>query len=117
MFNVGEIGVDSYDFCVILGILLDNAIEAAKESDEKIVNVKFQRNKKNNKVVIVENSYKDKDIDITKIFEKGYSTKPESPDHGLGLWNVKRILSHTSELELFTSRGKMFKQEIEMYDV
>ena len=46
-----------------------------------------------------------------------YSTKPESPDHGLGLWNVKRILSHTSELELFTSRGKMFKQEIEMYDV
>ena len=41
MFNVGEIGVDSYDFCVILGILLDNAIEAAKESDEKIVNVKF----------------------------------------------------------------------------
>ena len=117
MFNVGEIGVDSYDFCVILGILLDNAIEAAKESDEKIVNVKFQRNKKNNKVVIVENSYKDKDIDITKIFEKGYSTKPESLEHGLGLWNVKRILSHTSELELFTSKGKLFKQEIEMYEV
>lgn len=117
MFNVGDIGVDAYDFCVILGILLDNAIEAAKESDEKVVNVKFQRNKKNNKVVIIENSYKDKDIDISKIFEKGYSTKPESPDHGLGLWNVKRILSHTSELELFTSRGKMFKQEIEMYDV
>lgn len=115
MFNVGDIGVDAYDFCVILGILLDNAIEAAKESDEKIVNVKFQRNKKNNKVVIIENSYKEKDIDLSKIFEKGYSTKPDSPEHGLGLWNVKRILSHTSELELFTSKGELFKQEIEMY--
>lgn len=115
MFDVGDIGVDAYDFCVILGILLDNAIEAAKESEEKIVNVRFIRNKKNNKIVVVENSYKDKDIDISKIFDKGYSTKPESPEHGLGLWNVKRILSHTNEIELFTSKGKLFKQELEMY--
>ena len=115
MFNLQEIGGDAYEFCVILGILLDNAIEAAKETEEKIVNIRFEKNKRNNKVVKIENSYKEKNIDLSQIFEKGYSTKNNKKDHGLGLWNVKRILSHSNNLELLTSKGKLFCQEIEMY--
>lgn len=115
IFDVQEIGVDSYDFCVMLGILLDNAIEAAKTSEEKIVNLRFIKNKKGVKIVKIENSYSDKNIDIAKIFEKGYSTKGENLEHGLGLWNVKKILSHTNNLELYTSKGEFFCQEIAIY--
>lgn len=114
-FDLQEIAANSYDFCVMLGILLDNAIEAAAESKEKIVDIKFIKNKKGNKIVKIENSYSNKDVDIAQIFEKGFSSKPFSIEHGLGLWNVKRILSHTNDLELYTSKGELFCQEIEIY--
>lgn len=114
-FNVQEIGADSYDFCVMLGILLDNAIEAAASCKEKMVNIKFVKNRKGNKIVKIENSYSNKDVDIAQIFEKGYTSKNDSIEHGLGLWNVKRILSHTTDLELYTSKGEFFCQEIEIY--
>ena len=36
--------------------------------------------------------------------------------HGLGLWNVRRILKTCSNLNLFTSKGEMFSQQLEIYD-
>lgn len=117
MFDLQDVKMNSYELCGILGILLDNAIEAAKECNEKVVNVKFIRDiKTNNKLVIVENSYSKSDIDIDKIFEKGYSTKSDSKnEHGLGLWNVKKLVSHCENVNLLTTKGKMFSQRLEIY--
>ena len=39
MTSIKDMKIDSYEFCRILGILLDNAIEAAQECEEKLVNV------------------------------------------------------------------------------
>lgn len=116
MFDLQDVKMSSYELCGILGILLDNAIEAAKECNEKVVNVKFIRDMKtNNKVVVVENSYIESDIDIDKIFEKGYSTKNDSKDeHGLGLWNVKKLLTNCENVNLLTTKGKMFSQRLEI---
>lgn len=118
MFDLKEISADAYELCVIFGILLDNAIEAAEESKEKIVNIRFEKTKKNVKNILIENSYNNKNVDIGQIFEKGYSTK-ESKDkageRGLGLWNVRRMLSHSNKLNLLTSKGEVFKQVIEIY--
>lgn len=102
----------------MLGILLDNAIEAANECDEKIINVQIIKdNKGSNKLlVIIENTYKDKDINTNKIFEKEYSTKKEKGNSGLGLWKIKEILSKDYELDLVTSKDDiMFKQQLEYY--
>ena len=118
MIDLKEMKISPYEFCRILGILLDNAIEAAKECEEKVINVRFIKDfKVNRELVIIENSYKKVDLDIEKIFEKGYSTKKEEKDnHGLGLWTVRKILNQTDNLSLFTKAGELFSQQLEIYE-
>ena len=65
-------------------------------------------------LLIVENTYKEKDIDTEKIFEKGYSTKEGNT--GLGLLEVRQILLKNTNLNLFTSKDNTyFKQQLEIY--
>ena len=97
------------------GILLDNSIEAANECTEKIINVSIKNDEKNSRqLLIVENTYINKDVDTDKIYEKGFSTKPNNT--GLGLWEVRQILKKNNNLNLFTSKDeKFFKQQLEIY--
>lgn len=76
--NLEELHIKIYEFARILDILLDNAIEASSEcpEDKKVMNIIFRKEaKKNRNVVIIENSYKNKDVNIEKIFDKGNSEK------------------------------------------
>lgn len=104
-----------YEFTRILGILLDNAIEAASECKDKKINVTFRKeDAKHRLVIIIENTYKDKEIDTDRIFEKGFSSKKEHS--GLGLWKVREILKRNNNLNLFTTKDKkLFKQQFEIY--
>lgn len=106
-----------YEFTRILGILLDNAIEAAQECDEKNVYIHIRKDEKHNRqLLIVENTYKDKTIDTDKIFEKNYSTKPKNT--GLGLWEVRQILKRNNNLNLYTTKNeRLFKQQLEIYNI
>ena len=104
-----------YEFTRILGILLDNAIEASSECEEKIINLTI-RNEESNKrqILYIENTYSNKDIDTEKIFEKSYTTK--SNNTGLGLWEVRQILKRNNNLNLFTNKNdKFFSQQLEIY--
>ena len=115
--DLSKVNMNIYEFSRILGILLDNAIEAANECDEKIVNIEFRNDYKTNKqLAIIKNTYKNKDIDMSKIFEKGYSTKENKKDHGLGLWEVNQILRKNNNLvELLTNKDdKYFIQQLEI---
>lgn len=104
-----------YDFTRILGILLDNAIEAAKECDKKIINVTFRKDISNNMIsVIIQNTYTNKDVDTESIFQKGESSKENHS--GLGLWKVREILMHNNNLNLFTTKdNEFFTQQFEIY--
>lgn len=117
MFSLKEIEEYIYDLSSIIGILLDNAIEASKKSKEKIINIKFVKDyRNNNKLIIIENSFVEKEIDVSKIFEKGYSTKiKDKSSHGLGLWHVKKLISNYNNLNIITSKEKLFCQRIEIY--
>ena len=97
------------------GILLDNAIEASKECNEKIVNVKiYNDSKRNMQILYIENTYCDKSIDIDKIFDKGFSGKQNHT--GIGLWEVRQILKKHNNLNLYTTKDdKFFKQQLEIY--
>lgn len=115
LLNLDNLNMKIYEFARILGILLDNAIDAVKECDEKILNIVFRDESKNKRnIILIENTYKDKNINTDKIFEKGVSGKK---DHtGLGLWEVRKILNKTTNANLFTSKDeKYFKQQIEIY--
>lgn len=66
--------------------------------------------------IIIENSYSNKDIDISRISEKGFTSKLEtSGSHGLGLWKVSNILKKYDNLNLYTSKdNSIFKQVLEI---
>lgn len=113
--DLNKLNVKIYDFTRILGILLDNAIEATKECDEKVINLIMRTEaNKNRQVVIIENTYKNKDVDVDMIYEKGFTSKPGNT--GLGLWKVREILRKNNNLNLFTTKNdEYFRQQFEIY--
>lgn len=115
LLNLNNLNMKIYEFTRILGILLDNAIEASKECEEKLINIIFRDDDKHHRqLVIIENTYKDKSVDTNMIFNKGYSGKNNHT--GLGLWEVKNILSKNKNLSLYTTKNaKYFSQQLEIY--
>lgn len=117
--NMQNINMKTYELTRILGILLDNAIEAAQLCDKKIVNVTIRKdNKVKRQLFIIENTYTNKNVSTDKIFEKGYTSKAKEDkvSHGLGLWAVRKILKKNNNLNLFTSKtNDYFKQQLEIY--
>jgi len=115
--DLNNLNMKIYEFTRTLGILLDNAIEAAKECDEKIINLEIRKDSsRNRQILLIENTYSNKDIDTDKIFEKKFTTK--EGNSGLGLWEVRQILKKNTNLNLFTSKNdKFFKQQLEMYNI
>ena len=113
--DLNNLNAKIYDFTRILGILLDNAIEATKNCDEKVINLIMRTEpNRNRQVVIIENTYSNKDVNIDIIFEKGYTTKKGNT--GLGLWKVREILKRNENLNLHTTKNdKYFSQQFEMY--
>ena len=104
-----------YEFSRIIGILIDNAIEAAKECEEKIVNLIFRASPRNSvQIITIENTYKDKNIKLDNIFNKGFSGK--NNHSGIGLWEVKQIEKKHNNIVLHTTKdSKYFKQQLEIY--
>lgn len=115
--NLNTLNMKIYEFTRALGILLDNAIEAAKECEEKIINLEIRKeSKRNRQILLIENTYNNKDVDTEKIYEKNFSTK--QGNSGLGLWEVRQILKKNTNLNLFTSKNdKFFRQQLEMYNM
>lgn len=96
--NTGS--MDNYYFCKVLGILLDNALEAAKETEEKYVELFIKQiNKERSLIVEIKNSFSGL-VEIENIFKNGYTTKQ---DHsGFGLWEVRKIVSKQNNCSLET---------------
>ena len=104
-----------YELSRILGIFIDNAIEAASSSFEKCINISFRDSKANSsQIIIVENTYINKDVDTSKIFENGISSKENHL--GVGLWKVKGIIDSNKNINLVTTKNdKYFRQQLEIY--
>lgn len=115
LLDLNTLNMKIYEFARILGILLDNAIEASSECEEKIINLIFRNDTKNHtQLLIVENTYADKTVDTEKIFEKGISGKENHT--GLGLWEVRKLVNKNQNVHLRTIKdNKFFKQQLEIY--
>ena len=79
----------------ILGVLLDNAIDASKKSKHKKINISVIKDKKNI-IFKIYNTYKGK-IDIEKV-GTGYTSKGKG--HGYGLRLVKDIISENKVFDI-----------------
>ena len=115
LLDLNNLHMKIYEFARMLGILLDNAIEAASESDEKVLNIVFRNDSKNSRnIVLIENTYKDKNVNIDEIFNKGVTGKENHT--GLGLWEVKQILKKNNNINLYTNKNDTyFSQQLEIY--
>lgn len=113
--DLNEFNINPYAFSRILGILLDNAIEAASECEEKLINIYFRNeNSRNRNIVIISNTYKDKSVNTEEIFEKGKTGKENHS--GLGLWEIRKYLSKNNHINLYTTKNdKYFIQQLEIY--
>ena len=71
--------------CRLVGIFFDNAIEAAKESEKRMISCEIYRNDKDI-IITISNTYAGK-LELNKVSEKGYSTKGKNRGNGLYLAN------------------------------
>ncbi len=100
LLDLNTLKMKIYEFARILGILLDNAIDASNECNEKIINIMFRNDSKNNRQLI--------------IIEKGITGKNNHT--GLGLWEVRKIIKKNNNINLYTSKtDKFFSQQLELY--
>lgn len=109
LYPVETVGMDSWDFARCLGILLDNAAEAALEVEPPWMEVVLLAHGKGLSLR-VSNPFAGT-IDPDKIWKEGFSTKGEG--RGLGLPSYQRILAGYANAALFTSwEGGVFVQEL-----
>ena len=97
--EITEIDMDIIDLVRCLGILLDNAIEAAIKSKEKIVNLGMI-NKGKSVIILIINSCENNIGPIAQLFKEGYSTKGNG--RGLGLSTFKNTIDTYSNIVVDT---------------
>lgn len=94
------------DMCKILGVFLDNAIEAAGVTDKKIVGISLYI-ENNFFKIIISNSYDF--IELDKMGTDNYSTKGRG--HGYGLLLVKKIIASNKKIKNSKKiDGELFSQ-------
>lgn len=86
----------SKDVLKIIGILLDNAIEAVNEEKEKFISIEFSI-KRDTFIMRMRNSCS-KNIKISNVMEVGFSTKGKNRGYGMSL--VKDILNKNDNINL-----------------
>lgn len=115
LLDLTTLNMDIYEFTRVLGIFLDNSIEAASNASQKFINILLTKDINNNFAsIVVENSCQDTAIDTSRIFDKDFSTKPKNS--GIGLWKVKKILKHYDNILLNTSvNNNLFRHQLKIY--
>jgi len=96
---VDELGVSTAIVCQILGILMDNAIEAVEEIGNKELSIAIIKNP-NSKAFVIKNTWNKQEIAVDKLFELGFSTKAK--ERGIGLYTVRNYTNKISNLYLET---------------
>ncbi len=94
--------------CQIIGVFLDNAIEATKDIEEKIINIDIYI-EEDYLFISIQNTYSGI-IELEKIEVKGYTTK--SNDHGYGLTLAKELISKNPRLKNEKMIDKYFFTQI-----
>lgn len=106
-----ELMTKSFDINVILGNLLDNAVEAAQESGQKWL--KFvMRADRGVLLIHVANSFGRAPV---KKGDRFLSTKKDSGEHGIGLRNVERMVERLNGEIGFRCEEQMFAVDVMLY--
>ncbi len=106
--------IDTVDLARILGIFLDNAIEATLETEQPQIGLNILRNKAGVSIII-SNRFQDNGVALHKLKQKGFSTKIGHP--GIGLSNAQKIIhSYNNVILETTMHSGCFVQHMELED-
>lgn len=110
LINLGD--KTNVDICKIVGVYLDNAIEAVMEADVKEINIDLYL-EDNYFCISIANTFKGK-VDLDTINDYGYTTK--SKGHGYGLSLVKEVIKDNNALSSKTDiiDNKVFVQNLKI---
>ena len=112
--KIENVNMKNIDLVRIMGILLDNAIEACLECQKPSINFSIIKMDKDI-TFIVKNTYVKKGIDYSKLGMLGISSKDER--RGTGLYNVKTILNGYDNVVMDTEyENGYFTQLLEIYE-
>ncbi len=104
--------IDTVDLARILGIFLDNAIEATLETEQPQIGLNIIQNK-TGVSIIISNRFRDSGLMLHKLKQKGFSTK--IGHQGIGLGNAQKIISSYDNVLLETTmKCDYFTQHIEL---
>ncbi|CDM68168.1 signal transduction histidine kinase regulating citrate/malate metabolism [Clostridium bornimense] len=109
--DIDNIPMNTIDICRIIGILLDNAIEAADLCEKKSLH--FAGIKTDDSIIfIVRNSCLPDTPPVYKIYEKDFSTKGDG--HGIGLKTVREIINRDYKNVILNTKIEncIFSQEL-----
>lgn len=98
--KVSGFQIDTVDLARILGIFLDNAIEAALEAQKPQIGLNIIQNQPSVSITI-SNHFQDNGLALHKIKQKGFSTK--AGHQGIGLSNAQKIISSYDNVLLETT--------------
>lgn len=102
-----ELGIERYDLCVVLGNLLDNAVEASKKvrvAQDRHIRIQIRSNK--SALLISVRNHVDREV-------SDLSTRKASPGyHGFGLVNIERICEKYGGHMTIESANHMFNNMV-----
>ncbi len=112
---VGNFPIDTVDLARILGIFLDNAIEATLETKQPQIGLNIIQNE-TGVSIIISNRFQDNGSTLHMLKQKGFSTK--TGHQGIGLSNAQKIIrSYDNVLLETTMQCDCFIQHMELLAV
>lgn len=110
--EIDSIHMDPVDLTRILGIYLDNALEACLETERPAISVHLGK-MGNDTVIIIANTFVDHGLTIARMKKKEVTTKGSG--HGIGLSNVSAILNRYPNIYHETSmKNELFVQQLQI---
>ncbi|MBQ2947082.1 MAG: GHKL domain-containing protein [Bacilli bacterium] len=87
--------LDMLDICQIIGVYIDNSIEAVANIKDKYINIEMYFEEEN--LIFSISNYYEGEIELEKLEQKGYTTK--GLGHGYGLNLTKKIIENNKKLK------------------
>lgn len=104
--------MDTLDLCRIIGIFLDNAIEATLETDHPLIDFALI-DLDTQYIFVISNSFLEKGIPYGTLMKPNVSTK--GANRGIGLYNAHEIIAKYNHVFLDTEiQGTTFVQRLQI---
>lgn len=108
--SITQIVMPMDEFIRVMSVLLDNAMEEAEKSDEKMIQIAmFEVD--DLQYFILKNSIRTAKVNVEMLYHKNFSTKGEG--RGIGLFSVQRLIQKNPNVTLLTKvEDTIFTQEL-----